>query len=315
MKKQIIFGKQCQNRIAMWLFGLLCMGLITGCSSIKIVRTVGLPGLPPIADVKQVDLVEHFEDVHKPYQIVGTILRYRKTQQLHNTSPAVSLFRSKRSKYKELIAIAAAMGGDGVIGIRENPGPSHPCFSGLRETYFETALVVKWLKPGEQQQSIPKPFAVSMLPLAEDPGARGNQADIAQALADGAVLPLAKNGYYLLPLDATGYKGGIEGSKTLSDAELHAVGGEYAHFLLEIGFSSRAEVAAGLFGSRTEFNITSTLMEKNTRQLRHQGSGSAYAQVGWLVNLEPNRKRIAAGYLASQSSFGLLKPIHEEASR
>jgi hypothetical protein len=276
--------------------GLCLAALLTGCGSIKVSRTVGLTGMTPLASPSQVKVVESGKAVSEPYQVVGKATVYR-----------VNGGVSKGYSTKRMKEIAAGMGADGLIGIREGFGsdPRAP-------TCFRSALAVKWLAPGEARRPVAAPFMVGLLPVGEDPEAPGNQAKITEAVSKAVVAPLEVKGYYVLPPGTLAYKGGIEGARELKEAELQALGGDDAHLLLEVAFVSRGQ-AHIIIGAGATAEMKATLMNKATRTNVFEGTGAGQGYTGWLLNMTtPNAKRIAAATIGADYALHGVKPIHEE---
>jgi hypothetical protein len=293
----------------------LCLAILSaGCSSVAVTRTIGLPGLTPLASAGQVKLVEEGKPVTQPYQLVGEVTVS------DNQKPP-----SKGFSYKRMKEVAAAMGADGVIGVHLGMG-APPLRSGL---------AVKWLAPGEAKRPVTKPFVVAMLPMTEDskvpveqaattsasvkhspsPSSTtakvDNQAGAWTAAINSAVIdPLEIKGYYVLPPESVTYKGGLEGARDLGDAELRSLGGDDAHFLLEVAVTSKAQ-ANIIVGASAVVQVKTTLMDKTTRKDIFQGSGTGQIYLGWLLNMTMDKHKMATG-LGASISLNKLGPINEK---
>jgi hypothetical protein len=303
----------------------LCLAILSaGCSSVAVTRTVGLPGLTPLANAGQVKLVEEGKLVSQPYQLVGEVTVSQTYSQNGNQKPP-----SKGFSYKRMKEVAAAMGADGVIGVHLGMGSDPRAATALR-----SGLAVKWLAPGEAKRPVTKPFVVAVLPMAEDskvpveqaaatpalgkhPPAPSsttakadNQAGAWTAAIDSAVIePLEIKGYYVLPPGSVTYKGGLEGARDLGDAELRSLGGDDAHFLLEVAVTSKAQ-ANIIVGASAAVQVKTTLMDKATRKDIFQGSGTGEIYLGWLLNMMMDKHQMAAG-IGAAVSLNALKPINE----
>jgi hypothetical protein len=309
----------------------LCLAILSaGCSSIAVTRTVGLPGLTPLASAGQVKLVEEGKPVSQPYQLVGAVTVSQTSSQNGNQKPP-----SKGYSYKRMKEVAAAMGADGVIGIHLGMGADP--FMGPypnASTVVRSGLAVKWLAPGEAKRPVTRPFVVAVLPMAEDfqvpveqsatttalgkhpstPSSTTAKADKQTAWTatiDHAVVePLEIKGYYVLPSESVTYKGGLEGARGLNDAELQSLGGDDAQILLEVAVLSNAQ-ANIIIGASAAVQVKTTLMDKTTRKDIFQGSGTGSQYLGWLLNMMVDKHKMAAG-IGAYVSLNSIEPINEK---
>jgi hypothetical protein len=304
----------------------LCLAILSaGCSSVAVTRTVGLPGLTPLASAGQVNLVEEGKPVSQPYQVVGEVT----VSQTWNAMASGEKPPDKNYCYKHMKEAAAAMGADGVIGVHLGMGADPKVPIALR-----SGLAVKWLAPGEARRPVIKPFVVAVLPMAEDSEAPvnqtantpalgknrtvmvtpmkpvDNQAKMTAAVVNAVRVPLELKGYYVLPPESVTYQGGLEGARDLNDAELQSLGGDDAQLLLEVAVISRAHGTI-IISSSAAATVKTTLMDKTTRKDTFQGTGTGQVTLGWLVNMIVD-KRSAAAAAAAAVSLNALEPIGEQ---
>lgn len=276
-----------------WLLVLLAGLLWTGCTPLKISRTVALPGLTPVADAKQITVVEKLEEVTRPYQIVGKVTIWREGTKI---TQSASLRRIRN--------LAAQMGADGVIGLHFNVGGA-----------LYTGLAVKWLSPGEKRQPTAFPFVVAALPIVTDPTAPGKQEKVAKFVVSRLDYLLESKGYYLIPGVVSNFSGGIEGAKNLDAAALLALGGNDAQLLLEINLHGRREVSAVVYAEATSY-VQATLLDKQTRKIVYEERGSgSFASGSLFVNAFANAKRQEAAVQGTLDALRNLKPVHQPTSR
>jgi hypothetical protein len=284
-------------RKTLWLtiaFGMAV--LATGCSfPTKATKTVGLPGIKPLASADQVKLIEKIEDVKQPYQIVGQAAIIREGMGL-----------DQGASYKRMKEIAAGMGADGLIGLHEG------FVFGPPVTYFRSGLAVKWLAQGETKRELAVPFIVGVLPIILDPNDPSKKSINAESLRMAVLCPLEVKGYYVLPVQQGDFKGGIEKAKMLDDTELRVVGGENAQLLLGLTVEASANTSAVVVSGSTA-SIKTTLMDKRTRKTVFEGRGFGTVTVGWLVDaIVPNEKLATAAREAARYALKTLPAIYEE---
>jgi hypothetical protein len=329
--KAILLMEQLKTIIKQAQFLALGLGLAilsAGCTSEMVTRTVGLPGLTPLASADQVKLVEEGKPVSQPYQLVGAVTVARTASIKGEEKPPPKYFSYQRMK-----EVAAAMGADGVIGVhlglaQSFYGPYANCSTAER-----SGLAVKWLMPGEAQRPVKKPFVVALLPMAKDskaqdepvmatalgkhpptssnmPPAEDKQADWTATIGSAVVEPLELKGYYVLPSTDVTYQGGLEGARNLGDTELQSLGGNDAHLLLEA--ANLGKVNANIVvGAAAAVQIKTTLMDKTTRKDIFQGTGTGELYLGWLLNMLSDKDRIAAG-IGAYNSLKTIEPINEK---
>jgi hypothetical protein len=288
------------RRATLPAIGLCLAALLSGCGTVKVSRTVGLPGMNPLGNADQVKLVKIGTTNTQPHQVVGKVTISKELGFLYN---------NKASSYQRMKEVAAGMGADGLIVVREKWVYDKTC---EMQVSYCSGLAVKWLTPGEAERPLTKPFIVGMLPMAQDPEAPGNQVALAEAIGEAIAGPLELKGYYLLPPGSVTYKGGLEGARELKGDELQALGGEDAHFLLEASIVSRSQVNV-IIQANAQVEIKSTLMDKATRVNVYEGVGFGRGSAGWLLNMvDTNLKRNIAATAGTSESLKALKPICEE---
>jgi hypothetical protein len=266
--------------------------LIVGCTPLKVSQTVGLQGLPPLADASQVTVVENLSDVRRPYQLVGKVTVYRSGTRI-----------TKAASQERICRHAAQMGADGVVGLHRNAGGG--LYSGL---------AVKWLAPGEAKRPVSVPFVVAAMEVTPNASARGNQEKVADAIRSVLMYPLESKGYYLLPDPVTGVRGGIDGAVLLEDGALRTLVGPNAHLLLEIGSTGQADGTI-LIASASSIAVRARMLDKQSRRITYEGSGTGTAGGGFLVDaMAPNAKRIDAAVLGTLAALRDLRPIHQSTS-
>jgi len=301
----------------------LGLGLVfaTGCTSLVVTKTVGFPGLPPLANANDVNLVDAGTPINQPYQVVGAVTVFRRS--FANTQqPLDNGYCSWRIR-----ELAADMGADGVIGVHQNWGV---------DTKFKTpipvvsGLTVKWLAPGEVKRPLTKPFVVAVLPMAEDaeevPGGqtvtrsgagknrtetttqakpvKNNHKELTEAVDKAVVCPLETKGYYVLPSDNITFKGGLEGARDLSDTELKSLGGDDASLLLEVDVLTKAHGTI-ILQSSSSVTAKSTLMDKATRKQVYQDNGIGTITLGWIVNMMVDKEIAATAGAAAGSLINI----------
>lgn len=316
------------RRVRFLTLGLGSAILCTGCTSEMVTRTVGLPGLTPLANADQVKLVEEGEPVSQPYQLVGAVTVARTASTKGEEKPP-----SKHYSYRRMKEVAAAMGADGVIGV--HLGTAQSFYGGYPNcsTAERSGLVVKWLMPGEVQRPVTKLFVVAVLPMAKDSVAQDepvakpamgkhpatssnmtppadNQGEWTATIRSAVVEPLELKGYYVLPSTNVTYQGGLEGARNLDDAGLRSLGGDDAHFLLEAADLGKVK-ANVIVGAAAAVQMKTTLMDKATRKDVFQGVGTGELYLGWLLNMVSDKDRIAAG-IGAYLSLGTIEPINEK---
>jgi hypothetical protein len=263
--------------------------LMTGCT-IKASRTVGLPGLKPLANANQVKLIENLEDVKQPYQIVGQVMLGK-----------YAFYLFKGESYPRMKEIAAGMGADGLIGLHAaNYGGS----------YVRNGLAVKWLAPGEVRQDLAVPFVVAVLPIIDSKNP-SKKSSLEEFLRTMVVVSLFEtSGYYVLPTQLSDFKGGIEKAKTLDDTALRAVGGEDAQLLLCLTLESTAH-ASVIVMSSSAAELKATIIDKRTRKTIFEGRGSQTYTAGWASEaISPSAKWAALA--ATAEALGKLPMIKED---
>lgn len=266
--------------------------LLTGCCTTTATRTVGLPGLSPLASGEQVKLVEKIDNVKQPYQIVGQV----------SFSSEGFINAGEGTSYKQMKKMAADMGANGLIGI-------HSGGDG-RYMFYYSGLAVKWLSAGETKQTLSVPFIVAVLPI-QDQTSPDREAKISESLCKRVMCPLETKGYYVLPEQVNDFKGGIDKARLLGDSELAALGGENAQLLLGLTIESSVDRNV-VVASDSTYSIRTTLMNKKNHKTIFEkvAAGSAYA--GWLVNaIVPDEKRNMAAGSAAQLALGELPAINE----
>ncbi|TAK97743.1 MAG: hypothetical protein EPO07_12805 [Verrucomicrobia bacterium] len=294
MKKPIFsFSSALMIALSIWAIG---------CTPLKSSRTVGLPGLPPVTDVKQVRIVEDMKAVTQPYQIVGKVTSYREGTRV-----------TRSGSIRRLSELAADMGADGIIGVHRNAG------GGLY-----SALAVKWLSPGEQPQPLKVPFIVAALPMACDP-IPPKKREKYEKLVDSLMLPLIETkGYYLLSDKVSGFAGGITATAKLDDSQIEALGGKESQILAEISMVAHK---GGAYGGKSTIRVS--MLDKKSRTLCYDSHGQgganaadAFFETGMspvftivLPVLMPNALREEAVMRGTIAAFDKLKPIHLEAAR
>jgi len=287
-------------RKTLWLtlaFGMAVLG--TGCS-IKAARTVGLPGLKPLASADQVKLIEKLEEVRQPYQIVGQVRLASDGTLYEDVS------------YKRMKEIAAGMGADGLIGL-------HQGYDRLGVGYFRSGLAVKWLAPGETRKAPAVPFIVAVLPV-QDQTAPDKEFKFSEQLRGSVLCQLEPKGYYVLLVQPDNFKGGIEKAKALGDTELRAVGGEDAQLLLSVTIETSTtsavahlRVVGSVVGEGSKYFIRTAILNKQTRKTVFEQVGAGNAEVGWLVNaIVQDEKLNAAARVAAWAALDKLRAINEE---
>jgi len=274
-----------------------------GCSTVVVVnRTVGLPGLTPLASADQVKLVEEGTPVSQPYQPVGVVTVSEKFWD----GPKAP---SEDYSYRRMKKYAADMGADGVIGV-------HIASVANKIIVLRSGLAVKWLTPGEIKSPVKKPFVVALLPVvvnpevplshttpaptagknrtAETPMKPVDKQSAWTAAVNEAVRgPLELKGYYVLPPESATYKGGLEGARDLNEAELANLGGDNAHLLLEVAVLNEAR-ATIVVSSSAAVTVKTTLMDKATRKDVFQGTGTGTVSLGWIANMIIDKRSAAA---------------------
>lgn len=267
-----------------------CGAVLIGCGPLHVNKTVGLPGLPPV-NTSKVTVVENWKDVTRKYQVVGKATIYRNAGGV-----------PKGGAIKQMRAIAGEMGANGVIGLHGT-------------TSFRSALMVRWLEPGETSQPVSVPFVVGLLPVKEGQKARGNQEKITEGFLGVLVIAIEPKGYYLLPDFVSGFAGGIEEAKSLDAGALQAIGGNDTHLLLEVGFANRSEVNLGVYNHATA-TIQGRLLDKKTAMTVYEGSGAGFGgglfdvTGGFLASIfAPDDKRMQAVGQGVMEAFKNLQPI------
>jgi hypothetical protein len=262
--------------------------LVTGCS-VTAARTVGLPGLTPLANADQVKLIEKFEDARQPYQIVGQV-----------TLAGTPLYEG--ASYRRMKEMAAGMGADGLIGLHWVTHHSPLVRSGL---------AVKWLAPDEAKRALSVPFVVAVLPI-KDQTAPDKEAKVSKSLRESVLFQLERKGYYVLPVQPGDFKGGIEEAKALGDTELRAVGGEDAQLLLGLTIQASANANIVVM-SGSSYSIKTTILDKRTRNTVFERVGTGTVSVGWLLDaMAPNEKYNEAAGTAAETALGYVPAINQE---
>lgn len=236
-----------QTALLAVILGLAALG--SGCAAVKANKTVGLPGLPPLANAKQVRVVEHREDVTQPYQVVGQITVRRSGTML---TTGTSLDRMKQ--------IAAEMGADGLVGLIESHGDGKILGIGSGYAWVHSCLAVKWLAPGQPTQPLTVPLVVGVLPSA----AASDQAKFGKIVCEAVSATLGLKGYYPLPLGAPILKSGFGELTTLGEAELQALGGTQTQLLLDVALM-QGKSAYYVVGSNAKAEIQLAIFNKQSR--------------------------------------------------
>jgi hypothetical protein len=201
--------------------------------------------------------------------------------------------------------IAADMGADGLIGIHWNDNGQ--ALNGHQ--FFRSGLAVRWLAPGEAKRELAVPFVVAILPI-QDQSSPGKESKISESLRESVMYPLETKGYYVLPVKLSDFKGSIEKAKSLSDAELRAVGGEDAQLLFGLTIEASANTTI-VVQSGSTFTIKTALLDKQSRSIVFENVGVGYSSVGWLANaIMPNEKRDMAATAAAGSALVNLPAIN-----
>lgn len=262
-----------KQKLGRFLLAIAVLSL-TGCGALHVNKTVGLPGLSPL-DVNKVVVIEDWKDVARPYQVVGKGTIYRNAGGV-----------PKGGATKQLRAMAADMGADGVIGLHGT-------------TSFRSALMVKWLEPGESNRPVTQPFVVGLLRTEKGPNAREKKLEEEYLMM--LVITLEPKGYYLLPNYASGFSGGMKEAMKLDSAALRAVGGPECQFLLEIDYADRSTLDLLVYvEDRT--TVQARMLDKATGRIAYEGTGKG-AVIG------PFDRRIKADAQGLQKALENLRVI------
>lgn len=210
-------------------------------------KTVGLSGLPPVAASK-VTVVENWAEVNRPYQVVGKGTLYRNAGGV-----------PKGGALKQLRQMAGEMGADGVVGLHGT-------------TSFRSALLVKWLTPGESARPVSLPFVVGLLPVNEGPKARGDRKVMREAVEMAVIHRIEPKGYYLLPAPVSGINGGIEQAQLLDAVARQEILKQNIQLLLEVDFTQRTELTLGVYNEATA-TLNIKLLDIGTGRIIYQNAG------------------------------------------
>ena len=289
------------RRARLPVFGLVVSALLTGCFDMHVSKTVGLPGLPPLADASQVKVIYREKPVPQPYQVVGKVMvKYNNYNRLNWSA-----------SNKRMRNVAASMGADAVIGVYEPGGIMKKGEFPIK--MIRSGLAVKWLEPGEARKPVTTPFAIKVLPFR----CSGQIVYVPDEDCLFSYIWLEDKGYYVLPLTTTNiYTGGLKGASKLSDAGLQAAFGPDAQLLLESTIESITN--SSILTANAE--VRSTLMDEATRTIVFESSSSCKSTIIPLLDphmFEPdlNRGRALWGAISKSldyTSLESVKPIQEE---
>jgi hypothetical protein len=260
------------------ILGIAVLG--TGCST-KPARTVGLPGLTPLAGADQVKIIEKIDEVRQPYQIVGQVRLLRNQPLFEGPS------------YKHMKEIAAGMGADGLIGMQIGgcPSPSN--------TWLRYGLAVKWLAPGETKRDLAVPFVVAVLPV-QDQAAPNKKTKISESWRSAISYQLGMKGYYVLPVQP-------------DEENVQLLGGENAQLLFSLTIEASSNYNIVLLAG-SSYSIKATLMDKRTRNTVFEGVGTgSFGSHGLVevVSASSDLRNIYATFDAVQALLGKLPAINE----
>lgn len=280
------------------VLGLAALG--SGCAAVKANKTVGLPGLPPIASAKQVKVIERREDVTQPYQVVGQVTVHRSGTML---TKGTSLDRMKQ--------IAAGMGADGLLGLIESHGDGSILGIGSGYAWVHSCLAVKWLDPGQSTRPLALPMVVGLLPSSTT----GDKAKFTQMVSESVSATLGLKGYYPLPLTASAVTGGLDELKKLGDAELQAVGGKDTQLLLVVS-SADSKLTYAVVGDSIKAQLQVSILDKQTRNvvLQERSNEGNFELTGIVFGpffVDKHRREVFCK--AVNNALQSLKPIATEA--
>jgi hypothetical protein len=238
-----------QGGLLALMLGLAALG--SGCAAVKANKTVGLPGLPPLASAKQVKVIERREEVTQPYQVVGQITVRRSGTML---TTGTSLDRMKQ--------IAAEMGADGLIGLIESHGDGKILGIGSGYAWVHSCLAVKWLAPGQSTRPLALPVVVGLLPSSTT----SDKPKFTRMVSESVSATLGLKGYYPLPLTSPAVIGGLDGLKNLGDVELQAVGGHDTQLLLIVS-AADSKLNYAVVGDSIKAQLQVSVLDKQTRNV------------------------------------------------
>jgi len=285
-----------QIRVSLsWAPVLLMSLLLSGCTSLHVSRTVSASGLAPLADASHVTVIEKKEDVAKPYQIVGKVTVYRTGTRITKGSTTTRICES-----------AAQVGADGVIDLHPNFGKG-----------LYSALLVKWLAPGEVVKAKESPFMVALLPITAGANTPANRSEISNFVQQRLVYLMDAKGYYLMPDMVSDFVGGIDAAMKLDDAALQALGGKDADLIMEVAvIDAKSKLEWGLFGATKEGKavVRTTIMSKATRKIIFQKEATGAASIGGAEKWSRVTSAGNAAFAGAEEALADLKTIHDSSS-